>query len=431
MRNVDHNMTQSENKKTYFDVAVVGGGPAGMFAAGRAAELGMRVVLIEKNKRLGRKLLLTGNRRCNITQARFDVREFVAEFDQNGKFLFSSLFAFGVRETMDFFQNRGLETKVERGGRVFPVSDRAEDVLNVLTDYVTENGVTIRSGSEVIDVEKKNDRITKLILRKGESAANCYILCTGGKSFPGTGSTGDGFRWSEKLGHHVTQLTPALVPINIKETWVRDLQGLSLKNVEMNIFQHGRKQDSDFGELLFTHFGVSGPIVLHKSKKVGQLLKQGEVKLSVDLKPALDFTKLDKRFQRDFKKYQNRAFKNCLDDLLPRKLIPVIVEMSGIDPYKQVNSITKEERSTLVRLLKGLEMTVSGLLGFGQALTTSGGITIKEIKPDTMRSKLIDNLFFAGEIVDIDGPTGGYNLQVCWSTGYVAGESASHYIKNR
>jgi len=419
-------MSQSKNRETHFDVAVVGGGAAGMFAAGRAAELGARVVLVEKNRNLGRKLLLTGNGRCNITQAMFDVREFIENFDENGKFLFSSLSAFGVEETINFFQDRGLETKIERGGRVFPASDRAADVQNVLIDYVTGNGAIIKSDSAVIDVEKMDNRITRLILREGEIVANSYILCTGGKSFPGTGSTGDGLRWSEKLGHHVTELTPALVPIDIREKWVRDLQGLSLKNVEMNIIQHDKKQDSDFGELMFTHFGVSGPIVLHKSKRVGQLLKQGEVILSLDLKPALDFTELDRRLQRDFKKYQNRDFRNCLNDLLPQKLIPVIIELSGIDPYKKVNRITKEERHALAKLLKGMEMTVSGLLGFGQALVTSGGVSIKEIDPKTMRSKLIDNLFFAGEIIDLDGPTGGYNLQVCWSTGYVAGENASY-----
>ena len=419
-------MLQAKNRETHFDVAVVGGGAAGMFAAGRAAELGARVVLVEKNRNLGRKLLLTGNGRCNITQATFDVREFIENFDENGKFLFSSLSAFGVEETIDFFQNRGLETKIERGGRVFPVSDRAADVQNVLIDYVKGNGAVIKSDSAVIDVEKRGNKITRLILQEGEIVANSYILCTGGKSFPGTGSTGDGLRWSEKLGHHVTELTPALVPIDIREKWVRDLQGLGLKNVEMNIIQHNKKQDSDFGELMFTHFGVSGPIVLHKSKKVGQLLKQGEVILSLDLKPALDFTKLDRRLQRDFKKYQNRDFRNCLNDLLPQKMISVIIELSGIDPYKKVNRIAKEERHTLVKLLKGLEMKVFGLLGFGQALVTSGGVSIKEIDPKTMRSKLIDNLFFAGEIIDIDGPTGGYNLQVCWSTGYVAGENASY-----
>jgi predicted Rossmann fold flavoprotein len=420
------NSAKHPDVKLHFDVAVVGGGPAGMFAAGRAAELGARVVLIEKNKNLGRKLLLTGNGRCNITQAVFNVREFIENFDENGKFLFSCLSAFGVEETINFFKNHGLDTKIERGGRVFPVSDRAADVQNVLMDYVTRSGATIKSDSSVIDVERRDNKISRLILREGAIASNSYILCTGGKSFPGTGSTGDGLRWSKKLGHHVTELTPALVPVDIKEKWVKDLQGLSLKNIEMNIIQHNKRQDSDFGELMFTHFGVSGPIVLHKSKKIGQLLKQGEVKLSLDLKPALDFTKLDKRLQRDFKKYQNRAYKNCLDDLLPQKLIPTIVELSGIDPYKKVNRITREERHTLVNLLKGLEMTVFGLLGFGQALITSGGVSIKEIDPKTMRSKLIDNLFFAGEIIDLDGPTGGYNLQVCWSTGYIAGENASY-----
>ena len=399
-----------------------------MLSAGRAGELGANVILLEKNARLGRKLLITGNGRCNLTQAEFNIRDMVEKFGENGKFLFSSLSAFGVKETIEFFNDRGCKTKVERGDRVFPESDKAQDVLDVLVKYMAENGVTVSCSSEVMSLEKEDNRITRLITNKGEIIAKNYILCTGGKSFPGTGSTGDGFKWVEKLGHHVTELTPSLTALNIKEDWVKSLQGLSLKNIEVSILQNDTKKESIFGEMLFTHFGISGPIILSISKNVGKFLKKGKVTLSLDLKPALDFIKLDKRLQRDFLKYQNKIFKNSLDELLPQNLIPIIIDQSGIDPDKHVNSITKEERHRLLNLLKSLNMTVTSLQGFEHSLITSGGVAIKEIDPKTMRSKLIENLFFAGEIIDVDGPTGGYNLQVCWSTGYVAGENSANPI---
>ena len=413
------------NKDNVFDVAIIGGGPAGTLAAGRAGEFCEKVILLEKNARLGRKLLITGNGRCNLTQAEFNIREMVEKFGENGKFLFSSLSAFGVKETIEFFNNRDCKTKTERGDRVFPESDKAQDVLDVLVKYMAENGVTVSCDSGVIDLEKQDNRITRLITNKGEIIAKNYILCTGGKSFPGTGSTGDGFKWVEKLGHHVTELTPSLTALNIKEDWVKSLQGLSLKNIEISVFQNDEKKENIFGEMLFTHFGISGPIILSISKNVGKLMKKGKVTLSLDLKPALDFTKLDRRLQRDFLKYQNKIYKNSLDELLPQNLIPIIIKLSGIDPDKQVNSITKEERNRLTNLLKSMNMTVISLQGFEHSLITSGGVAIKEIDPKTMRSKLIENLFFAGEIIDVDGPTGGYNLQVCWSTGYVAGENAA------
>ena len=412
------------NNKIKFDIAVIGGGPAGMISAGRAGELGAKVLLLEKNSKLGRKLLITGNSRCNLTQAEFNIREMVEKFGPNGKFLFSSLSAFGVKETIDFFNEHGLETKIERGDRVFPASDDAKDVLDVLVKYMAKNHVTVLCDAQVISLEKNGNRINRLVSNKGEIIADNYILCTGGKSFPGTGSTGDGFKWAKDLGHNVTELKPALAPLSISEDWVKSLQGLSLKNVEVTVLLNGEKKESIFGEMLFTHFGVSGPIILTISKIVSALMKKGKVTLSIDLKPALDFTKLDNRLQRDFLKYQNKFFRNALDELLPQKMIPIIVELSEIDPEKQVNSITREERHGLVNLLKSLNMSVIGLLGFEHSLITNGGVHIKEIDPKTMRSKLIENLFFAGEIVDVDGPTGGYNLQVCWSTGYVAGENA-------
>jgi len=415
-------MTIKEDK---FDVAVVGAGPAGMIAAGRAAELGAKVILIEKNKKPGIKLLLTGKDRCNITNAEFNLRKLVENYGKNGKFLFHAFSVFGPKDIINFFEKLRLKTKTERGKRIFPLSDKSEDVLRALINYLTKNKVNIVYNSAVIGVDCKDHKIKKLILENEEIVAGNYIFCTGGKSYPLTGSTGDGFKWATDLGHRIKKISPVLVPIKIKENWVKELQGLSLKNVEISVFQKGKKERSEFGECLFTHFGLSGPIILDISKKVGELLKDGEVKLLLDLKPALDSAKLDGRVQRDFKKYRNKLFKNCLANLLPCKLIPVIVKLSNINPEKKVNMITKEERHNLVRLLKNLEMTVRELLGFDSAIITSGGISLEEIDHKTMRSKVIDNLFFAGEIIDVDGPTGGFNLQVCWSTGYLSGESAA------
>jgi len=409
-----------------FDAAVVGGGPAGMMAAGRAGELGAKVVLLEKNNALGRKLLLTGKGRSNITKAEFNPKELVKKYGREGDFLLYPLSVFGVKETIGFFEKKGLKTKTERGKRIFPQSDKAGDVLGILIDYLKKNKVKITTNSEVGKILKNKNRITKIILKDGrEISAKNYIICTGGKSFPGTGSTGDGYKWAKEMGHTVTKLRPALVPLKIKESWPKRAQGLSLKNVELTVFQNGKKQDSRFGELLFTHFGLSGPIVLDLSGEIGELLEKGEVKLFLDLKPALDFQTLDKRIRSDFSKYSNKLFKNCLSDLLPKKLISVIVELSGITPFKKVNEITREERHKLVGVLRGLEMGVCSLLGFGKAIITSGGVLLKEIDSKTMKSKLIENLFFAGEIIDLHGPTGGYNLQLCWSTGYLAGQSAA------
>ena len=409
-----------------FDVAVIGGGPAGMMASGREAEAGAKVLLLEKNRSLGRKLLVTGKGRSNLTKAEFNFRELVKKYGREGDFLLFPLSVFGVKETIEFFNKKGLATKIERGKRVFPRSDSSRDVLRILLNYLKEGKVEIRTNSKVGKVIPDGNKIAKIILKGGqEFAARNYIIATGGKSFPGTGSTGDGYRWLEKLGHKIEKLRPALVPLRIKENWPKKAQGLSLKNVRLTVFQNNKKQDSRFGEMLFTHFGVSGPIVLNLSFKVGELLEKGEVKLVLDLKPALDFTTLDKRLQSDFAKYGNKLFKNSLDDLLPQKLIQVVVELSGINPVKKTNEITKEERRKLAKLLKTMEMQVIGLLGFGMAIITSGGVSLKEIDAKTMKSKLIDNLFLAGEIINLHGPTGGYNLQLCWSTGYLAGKSAA------
>jgi len=429
------NMHQSENKEKHFnlstalraDVAVIGGGPAGIMAAARAGELGAKVLLIEKNKELGRKLLLTGKGRCNFTHAEFDNSSFVKNFGKAGNFLLPSLFNFGAKDIINFFEKKGVKAKIERGKRVFPESDSAKNVLDSLIHYLSENNVNIAAETSVIGFKKERNRIQKLITKKEDIFAKNFIICTGGKSYPETGSTGDGYSFCEKLGHKIITPEPGLVPIRIKEKWVKDLQGLSLKNVKINIFQNGKKQGDRFGEMLFTHFGISGPIVLDISKKAGELLKNGEVLVSLDLKPALDFSVLDQRIQRDFKKYNNKIFKNSLDDLLPKKLISQIIELSGINPKKTVNIISKEERKKLVNIFKNLKMTADSLIGFDQAIITTGGIDLKEIDRKTMKSKLIDNLFFAGEIINLHGPTGGYNLQLCWSTGRLAGEKSTDF----
>ena len=394
-------------------------------AAGRAGELGAKVLLLEKNKFLGRKLLITGKGRGNITRAEFDVKELLKKYGREGDFLLHALSIFGPKEIVDFFEKRGLRMKVERGKRIFPKTDSAKDVLDILTGYLAENKVEIMTNSEVKEIIANQNRISKIVFKNGKDiSAKNYIIATGGKAFPGTGSTGSGYLWAEKLGHIVAKLRPALVSIKIKEDWPKKLQGLSLKNVELTVLRDGKKRDSRFGELLFTHFGLSGPIVLDLSGHIGELQEKGEVKLILDLKPALDGQDLDKRIQSDFIKYNNKFFKNSLNDLLPQKLIPVIMELSGIDPLKKVNVITKEERSRLAKIFKNLEMTVFSLLGFESAIVTAGGVSLREIDSKTMRSKLIENLFFAGEIMNLHGPTGGYNLQVCWSSGYLAGQSA-------
>jgi predicted Rossmann fold flavoprotein len=408
-----------------FDIAVIGGGPAGMMAAGRADELGAKVVLIEKNETLGKKLLITGKGRCNFTHKEFDIKKLAEKFGRNGRFLYSALSVFGVHEVINFFESRGVKGKVEQGDRVFPEKGNAQDILYVLIKYLAEGKVNILLNSKVTGFKQENGKISQALLRDRQISADKYIICVGGKAYPQTGSTGDGYQWAEQLGHTVIKPAPALNPVKTSEKWVKELQGLSLKNVSIQLFQNGKKQDERFGEMLFTHFGVSGPIVMDMSKNIGELLKNGPVKLILDLKPALDFKKLDKRILRDFQEFKGRMFKNSLKGLLPLSMIPVIIKLSGIEPEKKVDYISREERNKLVHLLKELELTPTGLLGFKWSVVTSGGVALKEVDPNTMGSKKIKNLYFAGEILDLDGPSGGYNLQECWSTGYLAGKSAA------
>ncbi len=405
------------------DIIVVGGGPAGIMAAGIAAHRGNNVVLLEKNDRLGKKLLISGKGRCNITNSA-DIEGLIENTPGNGNFLYSAFYTFSNQDIISFFNELGLETKVERGGRIFPVSDSSRDVLAALMKFLDKNKVKIRTGANVKKIVEKDGSAAGVELEDGAVLeADCVILAAGGMSYPGTGSTGDGYHMAKKLGHTITPLKPSLVPLVAKEEWVRALQGLSLKNIAVNFKNSkGKEVFSDFGEMLFTHFGVSGPVILSASR---HLLEYDfkDVSLFLDLKPALPEEKLDERVQRDFDKTSRKQFKNSLDDLLPQKLIPVIIELSGIDQYKPVHQITREERKKLVRLLKQMEITIISARPIKEAIVTAGGVKINEINPSTMESKKLKGLYFAGEIIDVDAYTGGFNLTIAFSTGYLAGTS--------
>ncbi|HAO92458.1 MAG: hypothetical protein A2X99_01745 [Deltaproteobacteria bacterium GWB2_55_19] len=408
-----------------YDVVIIGGGPAGMIAAGRAGECGARVLLLEKNNRLGVKLLITGHGRCNITNKTGSPREMAEKFGRNGKFLISAFSRFGVKEVIGFFESRGVKTKVEKNNRVITESDRAEDVLDALIDYMEKSKVEVRSSAEVRSIERSGERIEKVVLSTDEEVlADRFVICTGGKSYPATGSTGDGFDWARALGHKVIRPSPSLTPVILKDAFVKELEGLSLRDVRIAAYKDNKKFDSNVGDAIFTAKGISGPLIINMSKRIGKELP-GEVALKIDLVPALDFTELDARIRKDFEECPNKHIKNCLDMLLPQKLVPVITKIAGIDPEKKAHCVTKEERKTLVRLMKEFGVHVAGLPGFEKAVITAGGIELSEVDSKTMRSKLIDNLYFAGEVLDLDGPTGGYNLQVCWSTGYCAGEATA------
>lgn len=402
-------------------VVVIGAGPAGMMAAGKAAERGIDTILVEKNDRVGKKILISGKGRCNITN-NTDIEGLIENIPGNGSFLYSAFYTFSNMDLIAFFNKRGLMTKVERGGRVFPVSDKSKDVVDVLFSYVSGNGAKVLLKSPVQEIKAAGGRIKSVILRNGdEIKCDSVILATGGASYPGTGSTGDGYDMARKLGHTIVELKPSLVPLVVEEPWVKELQGLSLKNVAVAfINKSGKKVYDDFGEMLFTHFGVSGPVILSGSRHI---MEYGfkNVKLSIDLKPALNEKKLDERIRRDFEKYSRKQYKNSLDDLLPHKMIPVVVKLSGIEPEKPVNQITREERKKLVHIFKNFELTITGSRPIKEAIVTAGGVSTDEINPSTMESKIVKGLFFAGEIIDVDGYTGGFNLTIAFSTGYLAG----------
>ncbi len=412
----------SKGETTIWDVAVIGGGPAGMMTAGRAAELGAKVLLIEKNDTLGKKLLITGGGRCNVTNAEFDVRAFLAKFKGNDKFLFSAFSKWSVKDTFDFFHLKKMETKVEAEKRAFPKSEKAQSVWDVLVEYLRKGGVTVLSNSPVKEIVTGNGEVTKIVLVDGaEIRARSYVVATGGKSRPETGSTGDGFMWLKKLGHTVIEPDPALVPIAIKDAWVKRLQGVTLPKVKLTVLQNGVKQEVKKGKILFTHFGVSGPTIINMSKDIGELLKYGEVVLSLDLLPDLDYGMLNTKLQEIFKTEHTKKFKNSLKSLLPSSLSPIIIELSKINPDAKCNAINREERLQLVKLLKDIPLKVKGLLGAEKAIVTSGGVVLDEVDFKTMQSRLFSNLYLVGDILNIDRPSGGYSLQLCWTTGFVAG----------
>lgn len=410
--------------ETIWDVAVIGGGPAGMMAAGRAAERGLKVILIEKNDTLGKKLLITGGGRCNVTNNQPDVRKLLERFKENDKFLFSAFSQWSVTETLNFFNSRRMDTKVENERRVFPRSEKAQSVWDVLVAYMKEGGVTVLSNSPVVSLESDGKKLTSITLKnKKIIKAHSYILGTGGKSRPETGSTGDGFKWMKELGHRVEEPTAALVPIAVYDAWVKRLQGITLPQVKITVLQNNEKQVVSKGKILFTHFGVSGPTILNLSKDVGELLKYGEVYISVDILPQYDYGQLNEKLQEVFKTHSNKKFKNGLGDLVPAAFAPVVVELSQINGETQNNSITREERLRLVKVLKDMRMKVFHLLGVEKAIITSGGVALPEVDFKTMQSRKLSNLYLVGDVLDIDRPSGGYSLQLCWTTGYVAGNS--------
>jgi len=404
---------------------VIGGGPAGMMAAGRAAELGARVALVEKNGSLGRKLLLTGNGRCNLTQAELDLPSLIEKYGKSGKFLFPALHLFGPGQVMEFFEARGLKLKVEKGGKVFPKSDNARDVLAVLLKYLSAGGVKIISECEVFRVQSISGRTDSLITGQGKISAQKFVLATGGKSYPQTGSDGAGFRFLKELGHSITKLRPALVPMRLKEKWVAGLEGISPENVELSAWQGNKRVAGSSGGLMFTRLGLSGPAALDLSGRVGELLEKGGVRLEIDFLPGVSAGELEKKMLSIFRAGQNKLVKNVIGCFVPSRLAELVLGLAGIDGDKRVNIVSREEREELVELLKKFGVTVSGLMGFERAMVTSGGVSLKEIDPNTMNSRLVENLFLAGEIIDLNGPSGGYNLQLCWSTGYMAGNSAA------
>lgn len=399
-----------------------------MMSAIKASQEGNEVLILEKMNSLGKKLLITGKGRCNITN-NVDISEFMNFIPGNAKFLYSSFQKFSNKDIIELLEKNGLKTKVERGNRVFPVSDRSQDVLNTFIDILKKENVKVRTNTKVKKIITNNNKVIGVETESGETVpADKVILATGGKSYSKTGSTGDGYIMAKELGHEITEIKPSLVPLTIKEVSdCKAMQGLSLRNVNITIIHNQKQIYEDFGEMLFTHFGVSGPTILSASavlrryKNIESILKQNEIKLTIDLKPALDEQKLNERILRDFEAYKNKHFKNSLDKLLPKKMIPVIIKRSGINENKMVNEITKIERKSLISEIKKFTLTIDGFSNIEEAIITAGGIKVNQIDPKTMQSKIVQGLYFAGEIIDVDAYTGGFNLQIAYSTGYVAG----------
>lgn len=422
-----------KESKAQWDVAVIGGGAAGMMAAGRAAQSGARVVLIEKNPTLGRKLLITGGGRCNITNAEPDVRTLLSKFNSQGQsadqFLFSPFSRHGVPDTISFFNDHGLPTKVEARGRVFPVTDSAQSVWDVLYEYIRQGNVQVISGTSVTGIVQDKEKISHVTLANEQKIyAKTYILATGGLSRPETGSTGDGFKWLEKLGHTVAKPDPSLVPLTLKDSWVPNVAGVSLPDIILSLTENGKKVSKQSGGMLFTHKGISGPAALNLSKEVGERLPYGSVTLSLDLLPKESLESIDTLLQETISTYQNRKIRNTLGNLIPSALVSVVLAQSDVEGDTPANSVSRTQRITLGKTMKNILLNVKGRLGFEKAIIASGGVALPEIDTRTMRSRIIDNLYIVGGLLNIDRPSGGYSLQLCWTTGVVAGQDAARAV---
>lgn len=418
-----------EKTQKKFDIIIIGGGPAGLISAISASENGAKVAILEKNDQLGKKLLLTGNGRCNLTQAQFDIKRLVEKYGLSGKFLFPAFNSFGPEKTIEFFEKNNLPIKIEKNNRAFPFSNKAQDVLQVLKKKLSKNNIPIFYGAKISGFEKKGNRIISAELKKENGTlsifADKFIFSTGGKAHPETGSSGDGYVFAEKFGHSIIKPSPALVPIKVKNIWIKKLQGVCLKDIGMVLYCNNKKIASTQGEMMFTHFGLSGPAVLDLSRFIGEKNESENIEISFDLSPSIPQENFDQELQNKITENRNKNISNILAEIFPKKLCDVFFEILEIDPHKKVHSLTKGEREKISALAKDFRSDVEGTLDFWQAMATKGGINIKEIDPKTMRSKIIENLYFAGEIIDLDGPTGGYNLQIAWSTGHLAGISAS------
>lgn len=410
------------------DIMIIGGGAAGMMAAAAAAETGCSVLLLERNEKTGKKIYITGKGRCNVTNA-CETQDIFSHIPRNAAFLYSAVYTYDNFRVMDFFEKQGVPLKIERGNRVFPVSDHASDIIRGLNRAMQRGGVTVVLHSRVDGIKRKGGIFSAHTKDGGSYKAKRVILATGGLAYPSTGSTGDGYLFASGFGHHLEKRRPSLTAINTAEAYIPQLQGLSLKNVRARIFSGKKLLYENFGEMMFTHFGVSGPLMLTASSLVGDELKNGPLSLTIDLKPALDDAQLDSRILHDFKENLNKRFKNALNRLLPVKMIPVVIALSGISPEKRINEITKQERQQLLRTIKHFPATLTGLRDFQEAVITRGGVDTKEIDPSTMESRLVSGLYFAGEIIDADAVTGGFNLQIAWSTGYLAGKSAAESVQ--
>jgi len=406
-----------------WDVVIIGGGAAGMMAAGRASERGKSVLLLEKNTSLGKKLLITGGGRCNVTNDKPEVSNLVNSYREAPKALFSLFSQFGVTSTLEFFHARGMDTKLEAEGRIFPASDRAASVWQVLVDNLNQQNVTVQTNTTVLGIEAAADSLIQIRTKNGMETAKSCVVAAGGTSHPETGSTGDGFRWLKALGHSINENSFALVPVALKDTWVASVAGLTLADIRLNVWQDDKRQDGRRGKLLFTHFGISGPTVLNMSSKIGELLQYGEVRLELDLLPDLDHGQLKMELHKLLMSVINKKIKNSLTSLIPSGLVDIVLNLAQIDGEKANNSVTKEERTSLIKTLKALPLTVKQLLGADKAIVSSGGVKVDEVNFKTMMSKLVPNLYIVGDVLDIDRPSGGYSLQLCWASGFVAGDN--------